>query len=365
MSDPDLSSADGSDAGAEPLEPLARGFQQLEDVIADESFPDVDLALRRGRHIHKGDERWYEFLLEAQGQLEAFYRRYGCELEQRSDGYFFLLPVTESLGKRHLGVAEMIVGQGLALCYLDPQSVQSGGLVTREELLNQLAAVMGTDALMRSLNPKRKRADERVMQRTVRNKVNDALRRLAQLGFVELLDGEQLRLAPSLMRFAEPVRGLDAPSEALKRLIERGEISLGPGDADDPDPDVDVDLDVDLGENPATSLDAAGLGDPRDPTAHEAPEETDARRRPAEPASAPAPDADAAYADDPYADDSGADDPGVQAREESLGDLDDARDVSGVLPAAEVAVPLPEIDFEWDSLPGAEPSEEDPPGEEE
>jgi chromosome partition protein MukE len=207
-------------------------FSELQDVIVDEVFPEVDLALRRGRHVHRDDERWYAFLSEAQALLEEFYRRYGCELVHRSDGYFFLLPVTDALGKRHLTVAEMIVGQGLALAYLDPRAVQKGGVVTREELLGQLASVMGTDALMRTFNPKRKRPDERVMQRIVRQKVNEALRRLSQLGFVELLEGDQLRLPPSLMRFAEPVRGLDAPSEALKRLLERGEVSLGPGDTD-------------------------------------------------------------------------------------------------------------------------------------
>lgn len=204
----------------------------LEDVVLDENFPEVDLALRRGRHVHRDDERWYAFLSEGQAVLEGFYRRYGCELVHRSDGYFFLLPVTDALGKRHLTVAEMIVGQGLALAYLDPRAVQKGGVITREELLGQLASVMGTDALMNTFNPKRKRPDERVMQRTVRQKVSEALRRLSQLGFVELLDGEQLRLPPSLMRFAEPVKGLDAPSEALKQLLERGEVSLGPGDPD-------------------------------------------------------------------------------------------------------------------------------------
>jgi chromosome partition protein MukE len=259
------SADDGSAAGApgsdeNELEGLQRrGFRQLEDVIADESFPEVDLALRRGRHVHQGDERWYDFLVEAQPLLEPFYRRYGCELEQRSDGYFFLLPVTESVGKRHLGVPEMIVGQGLALCLLDPKSVQSAGVIAREELLNQLAAVMGTDALMRALNPKRKRVDERVMQRTVRQKVNEALRRLSQLGFVELLDGDRLRLWPSLMRFAEPVRGLEAPSEALKRLIERGEISLGPGDesTEASASHGDSDSDGDLASASDTGADAA------------------------------------------------------------------------------------------------------------
>jgi len=212
-------------------------FSDLGQVVEDETFPMLDLALRRGRHVHKDDERWYTFLTEAHALLDGFYRRYGCELVQRSDGYFFLLPLGDELGKRHLSVAEMIVGQGLALAYLDPHSVEKGGVIGRDDLLGQLAAVMGTDALMRALNPKRKRVDERVMQRTVRQKINEALRRLEQLGFVEQLEGDKLRLPPSLMRFAEPVRGLEAPSEALAKLLERGEISLAPGDESGADED--------------------------------------------------------------------------------------------------------------------------------
>ena len=395
LTDPPEASAEATSelpvsAPAEAPERIS-SFRQLEDVIQDESFPEVDLALRRGRHIHKGDERWYEFLLDAQGLLEPFYRRYGCELEQRSDGYFFLLPVTDNLGKRHLGVPEMIVGQGLALCYLDPRSVQSGGVVTREEVLNQLASVMGTDALMRTLNPKRKRVDERVMQRTVRQKVNEALRRLGQLGFVELLDGEQLRLAPSLMRFAEPVRGLDAPSEALKRLIERGEVSLGPGDADperaggedaSDDPEAE-DADVtDAADEPGDSL-AAFLHDPDDadtpladdadvpladdadvPLADDAdaPLPDDADTPLAEDADAPLPDdadvplpdADAAHVDaasDPLSDAAAA--PHEDAEEASRGPrLAQEPESHGEPPPA---APAPEpIELDWDTFPGEE-----------
>lgn len=242
----------------------ATHFFELGDVVRDEHFPAVDLSLRRGRHIHRDDADWYAFLLEAQVLLEEFYRRYGCELVHRSDGYFFLLPVSDSLGKRHLSVAEMIVGQGLALAYLDPATVQNGGVVTREELLGQLATVMGTDALMRALNPKRKKPDERLMQRTVRQKVVEALRRLSQLGFVELLEGDRLRLPPSLLRFAEPVRGLQAPAEALAQMLQRGEVQLGPGDADGEDA---LDAEELLGSDgvpeprPAAGLDADAEGE--------------------------------------------------------------------------------------------------------
>ena len=52
----------------------------------------------------------------------------------RSDGYYFLLPGNDSLGRRQLSVAEMIVGQGLALAYLDPRTLEKGAVITREHL---------------------------------------------------------------------------------------------------------------------------------------------------------------------------------------------------------------------------------------
>lgn len=207
-------------------------YLALGDVVADELFPDVDLALRRGRHIDREDNLWYTFLVDAQALLEAFYRRYGCELIHPADGYFYLLPTGDKLGRRHLSVPEMLVGQALTLLYLDPATLQSGGVIKRADALSHLAAVMGPDALTRAFNPKRKRMDERVAQETVRGKFAEALRRLAALGFVDLLDADALRLRPGLLRFAEPVRGRGSPAEALERLVARGELVLGDGELD-------------------------------------------------------------------------------------------------------------------------------------
>lgn len=221
-------------------------YLALGDVIGDEQFPDVDLALRRGRHIDREDHLWYTFLVDAQALLEAFYRRYGCELVHPSDGYFYLLPTSDKLGRRHLSVPEMLVGQALTLLYLDPGTLQSGGVVKRADALSHLAAVMGSDSLTRAFNPKRKRLDERVAQETVRAKFAEALRRLATLGFVDLLDADALRLRPGLLRFAEPVRGRGSPAEALERLVARGELVLGDGE---PDLDEDGDFSEEPGED--------------------------------------------------------------------------------------------------------------------
>ncbi len=199
-------------------------FTRLEDVILDEAFPEVDLALRRGRHIDRDDAVWYQLLVDAQDHLEPLYRRYGCELVHKSDGYFYLLPTNDRLGKRHLSAPEMLVGQALALLYLDPATVETGGVVTRDQVLGHLAGVVGSDVLVRMMNPKRRRYDERVAAETVRSKVADALRRLSTLGFVDLVDESRYRLRASLLRFAEPLRGAGSPAAHLADLVAAGEI---------------------------------------------------------------------------------------------------------------------------------------------
>lgn len=201
-------------------------FPNLGSVVGEDSFARIDIALRRGKHFHRDLGADYELLLDGQEHLEKFYQGYGCELVHRSEGYFFLLPVTEALGRRQMSVAEMIVGQGLALCYLDPAALEGGGVIPREEVLAQLAAVMGTDVLMHTFSPKKKRLDERVAQKLVRQKIAEGLKKLGALGFVDVLEGDRLKLRPSLMRFAEPVRGMAEPAEAMKSLMVRGEAAL-------------------------------------------------------------------------------------------------------------------------------------------
>ncbi len=220
---------------SETSDSIVQNPQTLEDlaaVVEHELFPDVDLALRRGRHIDRDDGAWYGFLTDAQALLERFYRRFGAELVQRTDGFFFLLPSGDKLGRRHLSPSEMLVGQGLTLLYLEPATVEQGGVTSRDQLLSQLSASMGTEQLMLAFNAKKRRMDERVAQEMVRAKVSEAVRRLSGLGFVDLLSDDRIRLRSSLMRFAEPVRGSGADLEALTRLVASGEVALT-GELDD------------------------------------------------------------------------------------------------------------------------------------
>ncbi len=222
-------------------------FQSLEEAISDEHFPEVDLALRRGRHVARDDGTAYDYLVDALDHLEPFYRRFGCELMQRADGYFYLLPSGDRLGRRQLTAGEMLVGQTLALMYLDPAALQHGGMVQRETLLQRLSGLLGTETLVRTLNPRRRKFDERIAAETVRTKVAEALRRLTDLGFIDSVDDAMLRLRPALMRFAEPVRDLSDQQAALERLVQSGEIALGEAveqdDADEQDGDDGSDVD--------------------------------------------------------------------------------------------------------------------------
>jgi chromosome partition protein MukE len=119
----------------------------------------------------------------------------------------------------------MLVGQTLALTYLDPSTLQSGGIVTREQLLTRLAGLVGDRELAKALEPRRRRFDdERIVHEIIRKRVSEGVRRLASLGFIEILDDEHLRLRSPLLRFADPVRGLSDINAALERLIARGEI---------------------------------------------------------------------------------------------------------------------------------------------
>lgn len=182
--------------------------------------------LRRGRHIGRDDTTIYEYLIDAQAILEDFYRRFGCELVQKSDGYFYLLPSNDRLGKRHLSAGEMLIGQTLALLYLDPETLQHAGIVKRESILIRLSGLLGEETLVRILSPRRRRHDKRIDAKTVRDQAAESLRRLEELGFVDIIEDDRLRLRPALMRFAEPVRGIDDLSSALERLIIKGEVLL-------------------------------------------------------------------------------------------------------------------------------------------
>ncbi len=66
--------------------------------------------------------------------------------------------------------------------------------------------------------------------------MSEALRSLESLGFVDLEDGEQVRLRSALFRFADPVRGRDDVVTLLEQLVREGEVAVeDPADAPEDD----------------------------------------------------------------------------------------------------------------------------------
>lgn len=194
-------------------------FHTLEDVVRDELFPDVDLELRRGRHVDRDDVDRYSFLDEAQRHLEELYRRYRCDLV-RADGYFYLVPSGERLGRRTLSPGEMMLGQGLCLLYLDPATLKERGIVERSIVLSRLIGLVGEGRLLQALNFRV--TAERVAQEKLRKEADKGLHRLERLGFIDLVDEDRIHLRHPLLRFADPIRGLEPEQRGLERLIVTG-----------------------------------------------------------------------------------------------------------------------------------------------
>jgi chromosome partition protein MukE len=197
-------------------------YRTLADVLEDEVFPEVDLLLREGRHIDDLDLEHFAFLQDARTVLDNFYDRFGCNLVRSSDGYFFLSPRGDRMGRRSLDAAEMLVGQTLCLLRLDPGMLRTSWRVARARVLELLEQLVGADRLGQALNPRRKRRSQAVEEEEIRKDVAGAIRTLARLGFVDVEGDDQLRLRVPLLRFAEPVATQPRPDEALANLIAVG-----------------------------------------------------------------------------------------------------------------------------------------------
>jgi len=211
-------------------------YPRLEDVVRDDLFPDIDVELRQGRHIALEDGARFDFIRDARHHLATFYDRLGYDLmDDPGASFYYLVPRDDRpgrLGRRRLSIADMLVGQTGALLYLDPATVQTGGLVARQQILELLASLVGEERLVQVLMPRKRKIDERVAADQIRKEIDRSLRALAALGFLALdVDGVWLRRP--IMRFAEPVQGTADPAETLARLVARGRFTLDDGEGDD------------------------------------------------------------------------------------------------------------------------------------
>jgi chromosome partition protein MukE len=193
------------------------------DVISDERFPRIDVDLRRGKHVGRDEPGEYHFIDDAFDLLQDFYGRFEARLMRRDDGYFYLLPTSDLFPKRLLSPAEMLVGQILALLYLEGAGIEHSQEVSTDMALRRLTSLVPVQELARRFRPATTRSADAVLEKNVRKEFQKALRSLARLGFGEL-SGDRFRLRKTLLRFADPVRGTLDESETLARLIANKEL---------------------------------------------------------------------------------------------------------------------------------------------
>jgi len=194
----------------------------IADLLRDQEFPEVDVALRRGCHIDEDTDRdQHLFIEQYQVALQAFYRAYDADLIRDPDGFWALIPLSTSPFRiRHLHRTEMVVGLALAHLRMDPAILASQMTVSEEQLLINIDALFGGQERLQTLLG-RGRGTRRAIhgQQKIRKIVRKAVSSLSRLGFLER-QGERLLLRAALARFVDIARDPD-PSVALNRLKER------------------------------------------------------------------------------------------------------------------------------------------------
>ncbi|WP_257264695.1 chromosome partition protein MukE [Endozoicomonas sp. ONNA2] len=218
-------------------------YQQLADLINDECFPELDTRLRRGEHIDTRHHRLFNVIQDGFPLLVEHYLRYGSDLVQAPEAYYFLRPGTGSkslIRSQKLKALPMIVGQVLAMFHLDPEQLEGSGWISSDAVYERLRLLIDKAYLCQLLE--RNRIETQADREKAMDALRKAIRQLARLGMVRLEGNQANRLqtqAP-LMRFIDPVRATTASTEATKaameQLVRDGYISL---DEEDPMPDND------------------------------------------------------------------------------------------------------------------------------
>ncbi|HDR1942570.1 TPA: chromosome partition protein MukE [Pasteurella multocida] len=198
---------------------------KLAAAIANPLFPAVDSQLRAGRHISLDQLDNHAFLMDFQGELDSFYRRYNVELIRAPEGFFYLRPkATTLIARSVLTELEMLVGKVLCYLYLSPERLAQQGIFSTQEVYDELLNLTDENKLLKAVNQRSSGSD--LDKQKLAEKVRAALNRLRRLGMIHSV-GEQnsgkFTIAEAVFRFGAEVRAGDDPREAQLRLIRDGE----------------------------------------------------------------------------------------------------------------------------------------------
>jgi chromosome partition protein MukE len=203
-------------------------YQNLNDVLDDPLFPEIDCQLRKGVHIGHEDITAYSFLQDASQFLRSFYKRYHCELvhdNKEEADFFFLSSYGDLLGNRKLSAAEMVVGMTLAYMLMDPEYISKK--IPLDRLIFTMKGLMGNDEYLLRMAPRFRGRDSEGDEQKAEKEVSRCLRRLEALGFLSWPRslGDIMPKSP-IFRFIAPARGLGNLDENIKILVNRGLVEI-------------------------------------------------------------------------------------------------------------------------------------------
>ncbi|WP_373768149.1 chromosome partition protein MukE [Glaesserella sp.] len=198
---------------------------KLAQAIANPIFPQLDSALRAGRHVSLESLDEHAFLMDFQTELEQFYRRYHVELIRAPEGFFYLRPkATTLIARSAMSEMEMLVGKVLCYLYLSPERLAQQGIFSYDEVYDELLNLADEGKLLKAVNPRSTGSD--LDKAKLAEKVGGALRRLQRIGIITRVGDQNSKkfvISESVFRFGADVRTGDDPREAQLRLIRDGE----------------------------------------------------------------------------------------------------------------------------------------------
>ena len=185
-------------------------------IYTTQNFAEIDVALRRGKHISRSDITSYEFVTQNFDAFEEFYAAYGVRLIQHPDGFFFLLARGSMMPTRVLRQSAMHLGMFIALKKQDPELTRTDGQMSISGLIQDLETSVPAETLAKIYAPKQKASleGERIHSEVIRT-----LKVLQELDFIEM-QGDTLTPLDAVNRFMELARHSNAPNEIGKAGLE-------------------------------------------------------------------------------------------------------------------------------------------------
>lgn len=191
--------------------------ENLGKAIANTLFPIADHKLRRGVHLSIEDVELFDFVKLNYSELAPFYRRYDAELLEGAEGYFYLVSQGAMFGQRQLSKGEMLVALTIAHLYRDPEHrIRGTGEISSDHVIARLEALKTMEDIARLMTETRVKTD--LHPAKMRETVLDAIKKLAALNFIHLLDqtGARFRCKRPIHRFDQfvtQVESVAAPEE--------------------------------------------------------------------------------------------------------------------------------------------------------